>query len=269
MIRDYCFCAHICFFCVDMELYTSLVKEFHRSGRKQVLGVFIRDVNPEPSRSDSVGFTSSSRSSSPSRRESLFLTPSVPDYSATPQRESFDSGAYFSVSSTPNTTMPMTTSPSPYNEDQASYYRESDAKTPQSQTSSGSDLDRNATIKPAQRNVPPPPPRHPSLTRGVTQTPVSAVARGLTAPPASQTVPRHQSSTDSSMTMSDPAIAAAVASAAMEIPSLTKKRAEFKVRLERVREGMPPDVPFVVFVHPQECMDIANRILSQALDGGR
>jgi len=78
--------------------------------------------------------------------------------------------------------------------------------------------------------------------------------------------PHHQNSTDS--VTSDPAIAAAIASAAASPPSLTKKRAEFRVRLAKAREGMPPDVPFIVFAHPEECIEIANNILDGLRVGG-
>ena len=86
-----------------MELYTALAKEFHRAGRKQILGIFIRDVNPEPSRQGSIASPPATPpgSSSPARGSSLFA-------GKAPVAESLDSGTYFTTSS-------FTASPSPYN----------------------------------------------------------------------------------------------------------------------------------------------------------
>jgi len=183
-----------------MELYTALVKEFHIAGRNQILGVFIRDVNPEPSRQESLGFSPSMTPPYSSPPGSPLRTPTL-----IPKVESPGSGRGFTISQ--STTANMTTSPAPYDTDRFS--REFAAET----------------ASPA--DVPRP--------------------------------PRHQNSSDT--TMSDPAIALAIANAASSTPSLTKKRAEFKTRLAKAREGMPPEVPFVVFVHPQECIDLANGIL--------
>ena len=222
-----------------MELYTALVKEFHNAGRKQVLGVFIRDVNPEPSRQESLGFppaVTPPRSSSPSRRSSLFPLP-------TPIRgvESPDTGTYFMTSS--STTAPAattTTSPLPYTDRFPKQY------VPE--TASG--LTKNTSVDESE------------LARNA-GAPSSPLPQRLSSMPSP---PRHQDSADS--TMSDPAIAAAIASAAASAPSLTKKRAEFKLRLAKAREGMPPDVPFIVFVHPEECIQIANNILDSLGVGG-
>jgi hypothetical protein len=61
---------------------------------------------------------------------------------------------------------------------------------------------------------------------------------------------------------SDPALALAISTAVKSSPSLAKKRAEFKVRLEKAKEGMPPGMTFVVFTDPQkDCASIARQLL--------
>jgi hypothetical protein len=247
----------------DMELYTTLAKEFYRAGRKQILGIFIRDVNPEPTRQESLGFSPAvtpPRSSSP-RGSSLF----APTLGA----ESPDLGTYFTASTSTTAPANMMTPPPPYN---THYF----SKDPDSETTLGSTTDTPANDSELDRNVgqvvlPPPLPYRPSSTfsgmstPGSSSNPASAPSsfHNSTGRPAPQ--PR-QGSSDS--TMSDPTITAAIANAAASTPSLTKKRAEFRVRLARAREGMPPDVPFIVFEHPEECMEVANNILDGLGVGG-
>lgn len=267
---------------VDMELYTSLTKEFHRANRKQILGVFIRDVNPEPN--------SSSSESTGAFQATLPPSDGPPEYDSlvANRSDTLETGSFLPVSSSNNTTLPFTSSPAPYDPaKRTSYYGQvsstaalnADSSFPAAQAPLwGSELDRNSTVKPGpgQRPVPSLPPRHPSSRNSsLSQIPPSAVIRGPTNPqPQSDSYnpssynphqPHHQNSTDSSLSMSDPAIAAAVASAAASTPSLTKKRAEFKVRLARCQEGMPSDIPFVIFVHPEEVIELADRLLAKAL----
>lgn len=243
-----------------MELYTSLVKEFHQAGRQQVLGVFIRDVNPEPNRNSSLGFPTVP---TPPRSVSPSGASFAGSSSEAPYGE-LDSGTFLSAPSTtttvPRTLSAITESPAPYSgQDPMSFYSQQSSA---SGSRESTDLDRNTTIKapPQRRNLPPSLPTRPSSTiipqaaYGDPSHPPSAVIRDVPRAP-----PRHQSSTDS--TISETTIAAAMASADASTPSLTKKRAEFKIRLAKAREGMPPDVPFIVFVHPEECYDTANRIL--------
>lgn len=265
---------------VDMELYTALAKEFHRANRNQILGIFIRDVNPEPS-SFSAESTSASQTSSPP-------TYAPPEYESliADRSDTLETGAFLPVSSSNTTNLPFTSSPAPYDSTKrTSYYGQvsspaalnSNPSFSATQSSfSGWESDRNSTVTPGagQRPTPPLPPRHPSSrTSSVSQVPQSAVIRGST-PTQTQFQsfdtfaphqPHHQNSTDSSLSMSDPAIAAAVASAAASTPSLAKKRAEFKLRLAKCQEGMPSEIPFVIFVHPEEVMELADNLLAKAL----
>lgn len=304
-----------------MELYTALAKDFARRGRKQILAIFIRDVNPEPSSHQHArpstrhrisrnmsGLLGGSRSSSPAPPAMNSWAPAASNDDGTflgvtsASAASAGSETLIDVDSTPGLTHSPEVLPD-----------RPDLLAPPMR---GVLNERPGSITP--RQGPPAVPPRPSFSGGYSSvsdaspTPTMPVRRGsgfpfektptshLSSSPSSSSssgaysrhasmptpstptqysttyAPRHQTSTSSSNSepevgeMSDPALAQAISSVvsqseAQTTPSsLNKKRAEFKIRLEKVKEGMPPDVQFVVFTDPaKECVGAADGLLNR------
>src|SRR5260370_36581724 len=149
---------------IDMELYTSLAKEFYRTNRKQILGIFIRDVLPEP-----AAVLGNLIPISP-----VPQSPAVEQTSAGPSM----SNPYFAAHFSPRSG--------------EGYPGGLDNKA---KSTDATNLDRNTTVRASQypgRQPPPLPPRQDtevSITRRriITQEPLPYEAR----------LPQHQTSVDS------------------------------------------------------------------------
>ncbi len=223
-----------------MELYTSLAKEFYRTNRKQILGIFIRDVLPDPA---------AVSNSSP-----LSPLPQSPVVEQAPGGPSV-SNSYFATNL-------------------SSRFGEGNPNDLDSDEKSinAANLGRNTTVRASQqpsRQPPPLPPRLPprratevSITRRgiITQQPLASEAR----------FPQHQTSVDSVMTISSQIshtnsvysqTAGKKNTALMAQTTLQKKRAEFDLRIARATSELPSDVVFRIFRDPEECIADADSLV--------
>ncbi|KAF8328451.1 uncharacterized protein EI90DRAFT_3065404 [Cantharellus anzutake] len=215
----------------DLELYTSLAKDFHLRGRDQILGIFIRDVLPDLTTSPDT---------------LPLFSPRPPS----PASEQIPGSSYFS----PN--IPQSQSP---NSD--SFGLDSDLAT-----SNGTGLDRNATVRVSQQpgKQSPPPPRQgtgSNISRHGTIT-----QQTLSHQPHS---PHPQSSVDSTMSVSSWVSHAGSFYTQNQVnrpnATLQKKRTELDARIARAVSGLPEHVVFRLFKEPEECKAEADRLINSVL----
>jgi len=218
-----------------MELYTSLAKEFYRTNRKQILGIFIRDVLPDP---PAVLSNSSPLSPLPQSPvvEQAPAGPSVSNsYFATNLSSRFGAG-------NPNDL-------------------DSDEKS-----TNAANLGRNTTVRASQqpsRQPPPLPPRLPPRR----DTEVSITRRGIITQqplPYEARFPQHQTSVDSVNSVYSQT-AGKKNTALMAQTTLQKKRAEFDLRIARAVSELPSDVVFRIFRDPEECIADANSLVDSVI----
>ena len=223
-----------------------MAKEFYRADRNQILGIFIRDVHPEP-----VAVLSN-----PSPVSSV---PHSPTFEQMAAGASISNPPYFAKNISPQ-----------FGEGYPGG-RDNDERSPTSPS-----LDRNATVRASQqpgRQPPPLPLRQDtevsmSRRRIITQQPLPYEGR----------IPQHQASVDSVMSVSSQIShtgstysqrAGKKTTPSTVQTALQKKRVELELRIARATSELPNDIVFRIFRDPEECIADANLLVDSVISNIR